>query len=400
MKTSYLFLLFSLLHLTLTTSTQATTYSTKLPASKLTTIQQITSRDNGTRTENFVPEGIEYVKRTNTILLSSLAFGSIVAFDLNTGELTTKVLGAGENGTDPNLFTSVGLTYDERTKLLFTPNADRTRLTGGSPPFRDSSVSFVDVVGGKSRSIVVNGSVFLNDLSFARRLNSLFVTDFTGLKIYRVDLPGGRYGRYGRGGVLPKVEDVKVEVFSDDDVLKPAMGMTGPNGIVVHPSNRFLITGTSEDVTSRFIKFRIGGYGERRGKAVGKPYVIPFFDLEGRSLDGKINITGYDGLQFGGRDWNPTEIFGVTRDVVLRFASFDHYRSLTLVERISTDIPECLNATTAADGANNSLYVVCTTFGEPGLSSVATIKVEKLSRGLRQKIKGLEWKRMRKQGQY
>ena len=364
-------------------------------SSRIIRAQSLVSRDNGARSNNFVPEGIVFIPETNKLLISSTQFGSIISFNPQTGQATTKILGAGEGGDDPLLFGSIGLDYDSKLNLLFTPNSEREQLLGGEPQFNSSSISVVDLFGNRSTSVFIEGSKFANDLAYSSRLNSLFITDFLEFKIFRVDFPrvrkyyGGRY-YHRRQRSLPAANELKVSLFSDAEILRPETRNFGPNGILVAPSGRYLITATSDGPTSKFIRFPLRR-GQRGGR--GEPQVVPIFDLEGKQVSGgDLDIEGYDGLEFGGfwygrrrGSYRPTEIYAITGEAVLRFASFNNFRSLTLVETISTDMPECATSTTGTLGRRNLLYVLCT-FGEPGEIAVLSIKIKPLARRTKRRI--------------
>lgn len=132
----------------------------------------------------------------------------------------------------------------------------------------------------------------------------------------------------------------------------------------------------------------MGDMGKKKGKLRGSHlYVILLLLLKEKSLEGEIDIAGLESSNF----------FCCGKRCCREDCLVLSLSSVEIGREDCIDALEYVSSVIAADGAGNALAAICATFGEAGLSSVAEIKVIKLSHSMRGKSKNLERKRIRKQ---
>ncbi|HSI70860.1 MAG TPA: hypothetical protein VK941_11545 [Gillisia sp.] len=171
--------------------------------------------------QDLFPEGIEYDKRNDRFLISSITRGNI-------GQVKDGVYS--EWVSDEDLVATVGIHIDHTRKRVLVANAALTSLAGLGAYDLDGNRIFYTDLGG-----LTSGPNFANDVTVDQHGNAYVTDSFSGI-IYKVDLQGNAM------------------VFYENEELAPAPGGFGLNGIDYDPRGFLLV---SKIDSGQLLKFPI-----------------------------------------------------------------------------------------------------------------------------------------------
>jgi sugar lactone lactonase YvrE len=171
--------------------------------------------------QDLFPEGIEYDKRNDRFLITSITRGNI-------GQVKDGVYS--EWVSDDDLVATVGIHIDHSRKRVLVANASLESLAGLGAYDLDGNRIFYTDLGG-----LTAGANFANDVTVDQHGNAYVTDSFAGV-IYKVDLQGNAV------------------VFYENEELAPAPGGFGLNGIDYDPRGYLLVTKSD---SGQLLKFPI-----------------------------------------------------------------------------------------------------------------------------------------------
>lgn len=159
--------------------------------------------------QDLFPEGIEYDKRNDRFLITSITRGNI-------GQVKDGVYS--EWVSDDDLVATVGIHIDHTRKRVLVANASLESLAGlGAYDLEGNRIFYTDL------GSLTPGANFANDVTVDQHGNAYVTNSFSGI-IYKVDLQGNAV------------------VFYENEELAPAPGGFGLNGIDYDPRGYLLVS--------------------------------------------------------------------------------------------------------------------------------------------------------------
>lgn len=171
--------------------------------------------------QDLYPEGLEYDKRNDRFLLTSITRGNI-------GQVKDGVYSEWVN--DEDLTATVGIHIDHTRKRVLVANAALTSLAALAAYDLDGNRIFYTDLGS-----LTSGANFANDVTVDQHGNAYVTDSFSGV-IYKVDLNGN------------------ATVFYANEEFVPEVGGFGLNGIDYDPRGYLLV---SKSDSGQLLKFPI-----------------------------------------------------------------------------------------------------------------------------------------------
>jgi sugar lactone lactonase YvrE len=267
--------------------------------------------------ENLFPEGIEYDKRLNRFLVSSITYGSIGQV-LDDGTYKKLI-------DDNDLISTIGIHIDQPRKRLLVAVAD----LGLSVKSSEATIGTLAALA--AYDLYSGQRIFYADLGSLRPGMGHFANDVT------VDNQGNAYVTDSFAGIIYKVDQQgKGSIFYENDALAPEPGNFGLNGIDYDPRGYLLVTRSDAGQLLRF--------------PVNEPAAYSIVNLP-------VSLAIPDGVYLK----SPNELvvvsnaFGADNGTVHTFRTWNQWESASLVAEFIT--PEVFPTTvTIRDGSPYVLY--------------------------------------------